>query len=292
VNDEKMDSPRLKRFALMYLPALAVLIFFLAGVSQARSVQASPAHSAASCGTYKVGLHEFGSLYYRNAQGKLVGIDKDLIEEVARRTGCTLPTELESRVRIWLRLEEGSLDLTVSALKTPEREAVGVFLPYAYSRNFLLLRKNDEQKITTWADFAADRTLTLGVIKSFRHGSTIDAWIDGLRTQGRVQDYADAEVLMRVFYAGRIQGFFSSPVAWQPLLKRYGLLDQVRMLDLTPKDQTLGGLYFLRGRVSDADAERMRRAMRDMRADGTMEKIFARHMDPAHAKSITTLPEP
>jgi polar amino acid transport system substrate-binding protein len=259
---------------------LLMLVSVLAG---------SAAQADSGCASYKVGLYEFGSFYYRDAAEKFVGIDKEVVDEVARRSGCTFVTEMESRVRIWHRLDQGTLDLTTSAMKTPERMAKGDFALYLYSRNFLLISKDMAKRVDTLADFAADPTLKLGVVRSFRHGKTIDTWIESLRKLGRVQEYADAEVLARVYAAGRIQGFFSAPMAWPSLLRRYGLSDKLSKLDVAPHDQILGGLFFPHGRVSATDQVRMRRALDEMRADGTMEKIFARHMDPSLVKSVITL---
>jgi ABC-type amino acid transport substrate-binding protein len=42
------------------------------------------------CGTIPLAYYENGALYYRNADGRYAGIDKDVVEEVARRTGCQI----------------------------------------------------------------------------------------------------------------------------------------------------------------------------------------------------------
>jgi hypothetical protein len=73
------------------------------------------------CGPYEVTLYEFGSLYYRNGQGQRVGIDPEVLEEVARRTGCVFHTRLDSRVRTWALMAANRLDMTVSGVPTPER---------------------------------------------------------------------------------------------------------------------------------------------------------------------------
>ena len=43
---------------------------------------------AQACGPYDIAFYELGSLYYQNASKQYVGIDKDLIEEIGRRSGC------------------------------------------------------------------------------------------------------------------------------------------------------------------------------------------------------------
>jgi len=247
---------------------------------------------AQSCGPYQVAFYEFGSLYFRNDNGQFVGIDKDLIDELVRRTGCQLQGRLESRVRTWHLLENGDLDMTVSGVASPEREAYADFAMYVNSRNHLIVRRELAPRLQSMKDFTADTRLQLGVVKSFRHGVILDDWIDTLRKQGRVQEYADAEVVARVFAGGRVDAFLSQPLVWTPLLNRNNLTDQVSMLDLAPQENILGGLVFSRQRVAKQDIQKMSSAIEAMRRDGTLERIFSKYIGAAEAKKIVRLPHP
>lgn len=114
------------------------------------------ATSAHACGPYSVGLYEYSALYYRDAQGRWTGIDKDVIDELARRSGCKLVARTESRVRIWAQIGAGQMDMTVSALMTPERELLVEFIPYIESRQYVVLRPALAGALTTPAAFLAD----------------------------------------------------------------------------------------------------------------------------------------
>ena len=83
-----------------------------------------------SCGHLRSAFYEYGALYYQAADGRWTGIDKDVVDEVARRMGCTIEPSTDSRVRIWAGLSGGNLDMTVSAVATPEREKIGRMVPY------------------------------------------------------------------------------------------------------------------------------------------------------------------
>ncbi|MGZ7234530.1 hypothetical protein ACXWOU_09760, partial [Streptococcus pyogenes] len=74
------------------------------------------------------------------ADGRGEGIDKDMLEELARRSGCELRVVVESRVRIWEQLRAGTAGLTLSAVPAPERQAYAEFVPYAQGRYHLMLR--------------------------------------------------------------------------------------------------------------------------------------------------------
>ena len=92
--------------------------------------------AAASCGPYTVAMYQHGALYYRSGE-QWAGIDKDIVDELARRTGCELRMTRDSRIRIWTMLKEGTLDMTMSGISTPEREGFARFkqtLNFEYSQ--------------------------------------------------------------------------------------------------------------------------------------------------------------
>lgn len=270
----------------------AMLLLGLAAAPGRCAPPAAPRLVQPACGPYEVTLYEFGSLYYRNGQGQYVGIDPDLLDEVARRTGCVFHRRLDSRVRTWAMLAAGRLDMTVSGVPTPERLLVAEFLPYLNSRNHLIVRNELAPRVGSLQAFEADAALRVAVVKSFRHGRSLDEWPDRLRGAGRVDEYPDAEVVARVFAAGRADAFLAQPVTWRPLLERNGLQERVQMLDLAPGDGIAGGLVLSRQRVRPQDIEAMRAAVSAMRADGTLETLLARHVGARVAREVARDPGP
>ena len=51
---------------------------------------------------WSVGLYEHGLLFFHGRSG----IDKDIVNEIRKRTGCKLYSSLMPRARIWHELEE------------------------------------------------------------------------------------------------------------------------------------------------------------------------------------------
>jgi polar amino acid transport system substrate-binding protein len=262
----------------------ALLYLAITGLLTGAAWSAPTAEPA--CGPYRLAYYEFGSLYYRQSDGKYAGIDKDVVEELARRSGCVFETSLDSRVRIWSQLAEGTLDISTSGAMTADREKKFTFIPYFVSRNYLLVSHDLAKRITSLKAFSADPTLRLAVVKSYKHGTAFDAWIDQLRAQKRVDEYADADVVARVFAAGRADAFLSQPVTWGPLLEKAGLNDKVRMLDLVPNENITAGLVLAKDKIKPDDENRLRKTMRSMLTDGTAEQIFARHVPLKVAHSL------
>lgn len=248
-------------------------------------IAALPA-AASPCGPFRVGLYEFGALYYRNAHGEWAGIDKDIIEELRRRTGCTLVASTESRVRIWTLLSQGKLDMTVSGIPTPEREKYARFIPYLATRNYVLLRQDAADKAHSMDEFLAHAELKVGAIRTFRHGPQYDAWLDKLRAQDRVRESVDYPTLLRVFSIGRVQAILNINTNWTPMLADATLAGQFRIADWAPRESVVGALVVSRSSVPADVADRFEHALRDMREDGTLRAIFGRHADARIADSM------
>jgi polar amino acid transport system substrate-binding protein len=236
-------------------------------------------HAAAAppCGSYKVAFYDHGALNSRQADGHWQGIDTDVIAELERRTGCHLPMVLESRVRIWTMMKSGTLDMTVSGIANPEREADAHFIPYFASRNYVLLSRDVDASVQSLDALAADPRYKVAAVKSFRHGPTLDAWLEKLRAQGRVYDAVDFTALMRLVRTGRVQAVIALQTSWVPLQAEAAAAG-LRVMDWAQKDLVVGSLVLSRRRVPAPTVALFARTIAAMRQDGTLEAIFARHM--------------
>ncbi|MFM9433327.1 polar amino acid transport system substrate-binding protein [Janthinobacterium sp. CG_23.3] len=255
-----------------------------AAVSQARE----PA--APGCGLLSVGFYDHGALHYRGAEGGWTGIDQDVVNELARRSGCRFFPLTESRVRIWAMLQSGALDMTVSGIATPERHKYARFVPYLAARNYLLLPKGVAAKVRNLDEFLADPGYKIGVVKSFKHGPTYDAWLDKLRAQGRVYDVAEYTALIKLLKIGRVQAVLSLATSWGQLFKNPEFSDAFRAMDWAPKDTLVGALVLSRQSVPLETVELFDKHLREMRADGTLRAIFERHVDADLAAGMLNYP--
>lgn len=241
--------------------------------------------SAQACGPYTVALYEHGSLYSLHPDGVWRGADRDIAEEAGRRAGCALHFERDSRVRIWTRVFADKLDMTVSAIPTPEREVHVHILPYLWTRNYVLLHPGVDPKIQTPEDFLASPAYKIGVVKSYRHGPSYDAWIARLRAQGRVHEVADQTILLRLLKLGRVHAAVSLQTTWYPIRNEPGIRDMRRM-NWAPNDVVMGGLAVSKTRVPPEVREKFGAALRAMHDDGTLAAIYGRYLDAATAATL------
>jgi polar amino acid transport system substrate-binding protein len=240
------------------------------------------------CGPYRVALYEYGSLAFRRAGLSTAGIDVDIVDEVGRRTGCKFETFVDARVRTWVDLAAGALDMTVSAIETDERKGFARFVIYMSGRNRLLVRADLPRPVPTLEAFSQHSPLRLAVVKGFRHGPQWDDWIAQLRQQGRVDEYADANVAARLVALGRDAAFLSEPIVWKRILADSKLAGKVTVIDAFPDDNYAAGFALSRARVREDDARKIQEAITSMRADGTLYKIFSAYL--SRGETMASMP--
>ena len=240
----------------------------------------------AGCGQLHVSFFEFGALYYRDASGNWAGIDKDIVDELARRLGCRFTTNIDSRVRIWTQMAQDRLDMATSGISTPEREQHAQIVPYMTDRNYVLMRPEAAARVDSMDSFLATPEYKVAVIKSFKHGVIYDAWLDKLRAQGRVYETSDYNTLLRLFRLGRVDAVLMLGVSWLPSVRQEQVEHRYRLLDWAPGDNFVAGLVLSRRRVPAASVARFRSTIQAMRQDGTLQAIFARHVGPELAAAM------
>lgn len=259
----------------------------------AAGCMAAPAVAAeAPCGPHVAALYPYAPFFRETADRGSEGIDKDMFDELARRSGCELRLVVESRVRIWEQLRSGSAALTLSAVPTTERQTFAEFVPYAQGRYHLMLRPDVARRIKSLPAFEADPSLTLLAVKGYAHGSTLDAALQRLRAKGRVDEVADFPAVLRMAGAGRAHGLLALPNAWSEVDAAFGSRQAWVAVDVAPAERTLGALA-LSLQMPAPDRQRLRRALTGMLADGTVLAIMRRHLGDAAARAAAyTEPTP
>ncbi len=234
----------------------------------------------AACGRYRMAFYEYAALYYRGADGQYQGIDKDLIDELARRTGCQFDTVVESRVRIWALMEQGQLDLTASAIPTPERERSFEMLPYLQSRQLTLFHPSIAPVPATPEAFSADRRLRLLVVRSFRFVPTLEAWVARLRADKRVVEAPDQPTALRALKAGRAEAMLLGSNSLALTRRQDPGFERFTAASYAPDEPSVASLALSRERVVPADRQLIRQALAAMQQDGSLAAILRRHLGP------------
>ena len=227
-----------------------------------------------------LGLHEHG-LLYTGQTGE--GIDKDIADEMSRRSGCHLTLTVLPRARIWQLIESGALDFTLSGIANPQRDKFAGFAWYVSNKYYLLVRRDAE--VRNAADFRRKRGLRLGLIRSFRYGDQANEFVDGMTREDRVTYAGSLDPLYAILLDDGIQAMIIEPFDF-PVIAGAQLKAQTAILEFGDLP-VLHGLVMSRRSLPAAQQAAWRDVIASMRADGTVLRIFEKYFPADLARSMT-----
>jgi len=254
-------------------------------------LMACSCETMAACGPYRVGYHTLGQLYGVDSTGKAQGIDKDVMEELARRSGCSFVTEVNSRVRIWEAIRNGRLDLTTSVLPTPERAELGDIVVYKTSSNRLMVRARSAKTLDSLNAFVAAQSARVVVVRSFMYSEPFDTWIAKLRAQNKLVEVVDFDTALRVFAAGRADAVIAHSTAEDYVDRAMATSGGYRVVKVEGARAFPSGILISKRTVSDQDHRLLRRILVAMVQDGTVERIIKRYQGGGGDEALRASPD-
>ena len=241
----------------------------------------APSASAPDCSRpLSLGLHEHG-LLYTSQTGE--GIDKDVAEEMVRRSGCHLTLTVLPRARIWQLIETGALDFTLSGITNAQRDKFATFAWYVSNKYYLLVRRDAE--VRSVAEFRRKRGLRIGLIRSFRYGELANGFVDTLESEERITYAGSLDPLYTILLEDGIQAMIIEPFDF-PVIAGAQLKAQTAILEFGDP-AVPHGLVMSRKSLAPAQQQAWREVIQSMRADGTMRRIFEKYFPADLARQMT-----
>ena len=231
-----------------------------------------------------LGLHEHGLLYTAQT-GE--GIDKDIAEEMARRSGCHLTLTVLPRARIWQLIETGALDMTLSGISTAERDKFAGFAWYMSNKYYLLVRH--DLYAQNVEEFRRRNAYRIGLIRSFRYGDQANQFVGVLQEQARVTYAGSLDPLYTALLDGGIEAMIVEPFDF-PVITGAQLKAQTRLLDFGDPPVP-HGLVMSRMSLPPGQQQAWREIILAMRADGTIRRIFEKYFPADLARQMTQFPD-
>lgn len=220
--------------------------------------------------------YEFGLLY---AVGH-GGIDEDIRQELARRSGCRFEVSVRPRVRIWMELERGELDMAGSGVQTAQRDRYAWFAHYVLEDNRVLLAPRVPAQVNSLEAFAARPDLRLGAVRSFSYSPYYDGEVERIRRQGRLHATTDTRSLFRLFALGQVDALIASPFLTLHYQQQLDL-PTPRIEDWDPAAATPSGLVLAKRSFTPEQARAWQALVRQLLEDGTVKRILQRHLGDA-----------
>lgn len=251
-----------------------------AAVAGAPGAGASPSAGPDCSRPLTLGLHEHGVLY---AVQTGEGIDKDIADEMARRSGCHITLTVLPRARIWQLVESGALDFTLSGISNADRDRFARFAWYVSNKYYLLARR--DVRLRSVDDFLQRRSLRVGVIRGFRYSPSANGFVDTLDAAQRVSYATGLDPLYAILLDNQIQAMIIEPFDY-PVIESERLRAQTVVLEFADA-AVPHGLVMSRKSLSPAQQEAWRAVIDGMRTDGTIERIFEKYFPADLARTMT-----
>lgn len=224
-------------------------------------------------------LHDHGLLY---AAETSQGIDKDIADELIRRSGCRIHVSLLPRARIWKLIESGALDFSLSGISNESRETFAAFAWYFSNKYYLLVRR--DAQVGKIEDFERNKALQLGVIRSFRYSEGANRLVDALAAEQRLTLSAGLAPLFNALVQGQIQGMIIEPFDYPTL--ESGQIRELSQIIEFGDAPVPHGLIMSRASLSSEEQARWRALMEGMRRDGTVLRVFQKYFKPELARAM------
>ncbi len=253
------------------------LLLLLALVAPASSY---PADNPDCDRPLSLALHDHG-LLYSNRSGE--GIDKDVADELIRRSGCKLTVTVMPRARIWQLIESGALDFSLSGITNEARGRFAEFAWYFSNRYYLLVRRDGG--IQTLSDFENNTGLRLGVIRGFRYSATANRLVDRLDAEHRVSYSTTLEPLYDILLENRVQAMIIEPFDY-PAVESAKLREHTKILEFDDP-AVPHGLIMSKKSLPAQQRQAWQALVDGMRSDGTMQRIFEKYFSPDLARTMT-----
>ncbi|HVJ40037.1 MAG TPA: transporter substrate-binding domain-containing protein [Dongiaceae bacterium] len=231
----------------------------------------------------RLAFYEFGTLFHQG-----VGIDRDVVDEIARRTACKFETQILPRNEIWQRLESGQLDMTTSGTETTSRAAFAYFIPYLGLKNVVVARHAEAAKISSFDDILARPDLRIGVVAGFLYGGYYDNRLQTPANQSQIRTYLDQQSLYLGLENDDVQVILTAAVNYEFYLSPDEREQRFAIADLSPAPPLPHAMVFARSRFTPAMINDWTRVLERMRLDGTLQRIYQRSLPPDIAVSLLT----
>ncbi|NGZ87317.1 substrate-binding periplasmic protein [Duganella aceris] len=222
----------------------------------------------------RISFYEAGLFYF---DGK--GIDREVADELQRRTGCAIETSAPPRARAYVWLESGETDIVMAALNNPKREQYAVFVPYMQQRFVTVMHRDVPLDKVNLAAFSGDTGLRFGVVRGVTYGGGRDEWFAKMESERRLELGATLPTLFRMLKSKRFAAMFAAPAQYEKELADLGMRDQVRLVDWFPNDPPpTRCLAMSRKNFTPAQVRGWAEVVQGMKADGSLKRILAKYL--------------
>jgi len=240
----------------------------------------APESVEAAC-ALRVGWNQYAIYTFEDAQGKATGIDVELTRAIANDIGCTVTFLKLPWARVLNEIKDGTLDMTTSASRTPERETFARFsAPYREAEVAIFVRKGGSKVYKLDLLSSIPRAgFTLGIVAGYYYGAKFERLMKDPAFAAHVEGATDYPINIRKLLHNRIDGFLVDDIGVMVgEMKILGVTEQLERYPLQIAAESLH-MMFSKKSVDPSIVEAVNANLAKMKADGRLESIMDRFMN-------------
>jgi polar amino acid transport system substrate-binding protein len=249
---------------------------WLAIVATALALLSSGASALAAC-ELRCGWEPYVPYQFAGDDGEVTGADIVLMRELAAAVGCDVVFKQLPWARQLLELENGAIDVVMSASWTPERAEYALFsMPYRRAEMAIFVRRGTASQYPLSAlSRIPEIGFRLGVILGYYYGEEFERLRQNAAFTHYIDPAADYQTNIRKLLHRRIDGLLVDDVAVMLAEARaLGVADQVERYPLAmPGDEF--HMMFSRRSVAPDLVAAVDRQLQAMKTRGRIQAILA-----------------
>ncbi|MBF0549901.1 MAG: amino acid ABC transporter substrate-binding protein [Deltaproteobacteria bacterium] len=223
----------------------------------------------------KVGWEPAAPYQYLDSKGHLTGLDIELFSAIAKKVNV----KLEFKKILWKKLlsevEQGTMDIALSATKTAEREKFAFFSdPYRKEVIVLFVRRGESEKyhFKTLNDLVGSK-FRLGVTSGNFYGKSFDLLMKNPTFVKQTEEASDDLSNYQKLLANKIDGFLADQTGTVIDIRKEGLNGK---MDIYPMDITTEDICFIFSRksVKPDMVGTFNAGLKALKASGDYDKII------------------
>lgn len=217
---------------------------------------------------------------YRQPDGRLSGLDFELITSILDLAGCRYEFIEQPFKRALASLEAGEIDLMTGVSVTPDRQIYGRFShPYREERIVMMMRQRDLARFSSTSlwDMVYGHNLTVGTMMGGYYGETFGRLDqDALASENRLVYVESNARLLNMLVLGRIDVIVEDLASLHMNADRLGFDDRVAV---HPRPLNSDVVHFILSRQSttEADVDTINAAIDAFLASDSYHQLLSRY---------------
>jgi polar amino acid transport system substrate-binding protein len=240
--------------------------------------------AAAACPVVtRVGISDRGYASFRSANS-YAGIGVDIFLELSRRTGCKIEFIWLPSARIITDMKARQIDASPTLLRNSERDYIATYLPYGYTKFYLVVAKRIGPPHLSWQEFLINSHARVNMVRGLSLGPKIDQDLALLARAGRLELVNNFDTVFKKMAVRRADAVLGSVEVLQRGINLAALQDAVTLVPLT--NQLPIGMYLSTLTLPAETINCYATALRAIVEDGTVRAIYRRYLPPSQVQQL------